>query len=341
VIDTATNAVIATIGVGVSPVGVAITPDGSRVYVANNLGGSVSVINTGTNTVIATIGMAQPVVPAITPDGSRAYVTTNFTGSMVVIDTATNAVVATIVGVGTDPQGLAITPDGTHVYVAGYDSNSVYVIDTATNTVSTKIGVGLSPVGVAINPGITSPTTLTSSLNPSIYGQKVAFTATVKPRGKITPTGKVKFTWDRFTIGSAVLDTSGIATLTKSNLNADDYPLIAVYSGDVNNPPSSSAILNQLVLQTTSAATLTSSPNPSTLGQAVTFTATITSPTVLPTGPVTFTAGKSVLGTAQLRGGRATFTTSTLAVGSTTIAATYNGNSNIAKSSASVIQTVH
>jgi hypothetical protein len=41
---------------------------------------------------------------------------------------------------------------------------------------------------------------------------------------------------------------------------------------------------------------LTSSPNPSTQGQAVIFTATISSPTVKPAGPVTFTAGKTVLG---------------------------------------------
>jgi len=92
----------------------------------------------------------------------------------------------------------------------------------------------------------------------------------------------------------------------------------------------------------TSFATLISSPNPSTQGQAVTFTATITSPTVMPTGPVTFAAGKTVLGTAQLSGGgKAKFTTSTLAVGSTEVTATYYGNSNIAKSSASVTQTVH
>jgi len=46
------------------------------------------------------------------------------------------------------------------------------------------------------------------------------------------------------------------------------------------------------------------------------------------------------LGTAQLGGGKAKFTTSTLEVGSTTITATYHGDSNIAKSSASVIQNV-
>jgi len=154
------------------------------------------------------------------------------------------------------------------------------------------------------------------------------------------PTGKVKFTWDRFTIGSATLDANGVATLTKSNLNAGSFPLMAVYSGDANNPPSTSAILNQVVLKTTSTATLTSSLNPSAQGEAVTFTAKISSPTVRPTGPVTFTAGKTVLGTGQLSGGKATLTISSLPVGSTKVTATYYGNSNIAKSSASVIQTV-
>jgi hypothetical protein len=106
------------------------------------------------------------------------------------------------------------------------------------------------------------------------------------------------------------------------------------------NLGSTSTIVNQVVLETTSKATLTSSPNPSTQGQAVTFTAKITSPTVIPTRPVTFTAGTTVLGTAQLSGGKAKLVTSSLPVGSTKVTVTYYGDSNIAKSSASVIQTV-
>jgi hypothetical protein len=47
-----------------------------------------------------------------------------------------------------------------------------------------------------------------------------------------------------------------------------------------------------------------------------------------------------VLGTAQLSGGKAKFTTSTLTVGSTKVTATYQGDSNIAGTSASVRQTV-
>jgi Bacterial Ig-like domain (group 3) len=168
------------------------------------------------------------------------------------------------------------------------------------------------------------------------------FTATVvAPSGIIAPTGKVTFTRSGFTIGTATLNSSGVAALTRSYLNADPYPLTAVYDGDANNFGSTSAVLNQLVQQTTSAATLTSSPNPSTQGQVVTFTARISSPTVIPTGPVTFTSGKTVLGIAQLSGGKATLTISSLAVGSTKVTATYYGDSNIAKSSASVAQTVH
>ena len=183
-------------------------------------------------------------------------------------------------------------------------------------------------------------TSLTSSLNPSIYGQGVTWTAKITSSGSIMPTGKVRFTWSGYTIGSTTLNSSGVATLTRSNLNADVYPLTAMYAGDANNLVSTSTVLNQVVLETTSAATLTSSPNPSTQGQAVTFTAKISSPTVIPKGPVTFTAGKAVVGTAQLSGGKATLTISSLAVGSTKVTATYYGDSNIAKSSASVVQTV-
>ena len=218
---------------------------------------------------------------------------------------------------------------------------------TATYPGDSTFGASTSPVlKQVVNPTskYTTSTSLISSLNPSTYGQKVTWTATVTSSGSVMPTGVVKFQWqyftETFTIGSATLNSSGVATLTRSNLNANSYPLTAVYLGDANNSGSTSAVLNQVVLETTSTATLTSSPNPSTLGQAVTFTAKISSPTVVPTGPVTFTAGKTVLGTAQLSGGKAMLTISSLAVGSTKVTATYLGDSNIAKSSASVVQTV-
>jgi hypothetical protein len=198
---------------------------------------------------------------------------------------------------------------------------------------------GTSPILTEYIPTTTS-TTLASSLNPSIYGQSVTWTATVTPTGSTAPTGTVRFTWENHTVGTVSLSSGGVATLTRSNLNADSYPLTAVYMGDAYNLGSTSPVVNEVVTEAASSATLTSSPNPSASGQAVTFTAIITSPTVKPTGPVTFSAGKVVLGTAQISNGKATLTTSTLLTGSTTVTATYSGDSNIAGSSASVTQVV-
>jgi len=200
-------------------------------------------------------------------------------------------------------------------------------------------------VGVLLNAHVSTiksatVATLVSSLNPSVYGQKVTWTATVTTSGPVPPTGKVNFTWGR-SIGVVALNANGVATLTRSNLNADTYPLTAVYVGDASNLGSASSIVNQVIMQATTSATLTSLSNPSALGQAVTFTATITSPTVTPTGPVTFAVGKTVLGTVQLSKGKATLTTSALAMGSSRVTATFYGDSNIAKSSASVTQVVH
>jgi hypothetical protein len=182
-------------------------------------------------------------------------------------------------------------------------------------------------------------TTLTSSLNPSIYGQSVTWTATVTTSGSVPPTGNVNFTWG-YSIGVVAINANGVATLTLSKLNADSYPLTAVYFGDANNLGSTSPVLNQLITAATTSSTLISSPDPSTEGQSVTFTDTISSNTVTPTGPVTFTAGKTVLATVQLSNGIAKFITSTLAVGTTHVVATYDGDSNVTGSSTSRNQTV-
>jgi hypothetical protein len=202
-------------------------------------------------------------------------------------------------------------------------------------------------VGVLLNN--TPFCTLVSSLNPSIYGQAVTWAAMVTTSGSIPPTGNVVFQWSNsgriFTIGTAALNTSGVATLTRSNLNADPfgvpYPIVAVYSGDAANLGSTSGVLSQHILQTKTAASIISSVNPSIQGQAVTFTAKITSPTVRVTGPVTFSVGYTTLGTTQLSGGVAKFTTSALPVGASRVKVTYYGNSNVAKSSPMLVQTVH
>jgi Bacterial Ig-like domain (group 3) len=63
---------------------------------------------------------------------------------------------------------------------------------------------------------------------PSTYSQAVTFTAMVTSAGPLTPTGKVKFTTGKTNYGPAILNGSGVATLTKSNLDAGSYPLTDV-----------------------------------------------------------------------------------------------------------------
>jgi YVTN family beta-propeller protein len=297
---------------------VAVNSVTNKVYVPNTFDETLTVIDGATNTpsTVAT-GYGSPWAVAVDPVTNKIYVTRIVSASLIIVDGATNS--TTISSTGRAPIAVAVNPVTNKIYVANRDSNNVTVRNGA---------------------GATTSTGLSSNLNPSVYGQKMTWTATVASSGTMGPTGTVKFTWSGYTIGSAILNASGVAILTKSNLNADAYPLTAVYSGDVDNSGSISAVLNQVVQQTASAATISSSLNPSTQGQPVTFNATITSPTAKPTGPVTFTAEKTVLGTAQLSGGKATLTISSLPVGSTKITVTYDGSSNIAKSSASVTQTV-
>ncbi|WP_169846809.1 ricin-type beta-trefoil lectin domain protein, partial [Rhodococcus marinonascens] len=100
--------------VGNTPAGVAVTPDGSRVYVINTGDDTVSVIDTATNTVVNAIPVGKlPNRVAITPDGSHAYVTNTLDNSVsvIAIDTGTS-----IPGGGTvyglDGRVLDITDDG-------------------------------------------------------------------------------------------------------------------------------------------------------------------------------------------------------------------------------------
>jgi hypothetical protein len=134
-------------------------------------------------------------------------------------------------------------------------------------------------------------------------------------------------------------------------LTAGLHSISAVYSGDSSYTGSSSAALGELVEQVGSFAELSSSANPVTAGQAVTFTATISGNAgQAPTGTVTFEDGSTVLGTATLStitadtadlwSAQATFTTSTLATGMHTIQAIYNGDSGYLGSSASLSQNV-
>jgi hypothetical protein len=142
-------------------------------------------------------------------------------------------------------------------------------------------------------------------------------------------------------LGTGTLS-SGKATFTTSSLALGTHSITAAYGGNTNNA-SISSVLTQIVGKAATSTTLLSSANPSAFGQAVIFTATIKPATTgTPTGTVTFKDGATVLGTGTLSSGKATFTTSSLALGTHSITAVYGGSATyLASTSPTLTQTVN
>jgi YVTN family beta-propeller protein len=163
------NTVVATIAVGDTPAGIAVTPDNLFAYVVNNNndgipgGDTVSVLNLTNNTVQQTISDSsfnEPYTITINAAGTKAYVTNSNSTTVTIIDIATNTVTGTIGGFD-GPSGLVITPDGNYAYVNNYGGpilgsgkgTTVRVVDLNTNTiVGPPLTVGLAPASLAITP---------------------------------------------------------------------------------------------------------------------------------------------------------------------------------------------
>ena len=110
-------AVLKEVKVGRDPSSVAISPNGNRVYVANALDGTVSVVNVARRKRIATFPVgAEPMALVLSPNGTRLYVASSASNNVRVFDTASNppALIASIdLGAfGTAPRALAVTDSG-------------------------------------------------------------------------------------------------------------------------------------------------------------------------------------------------------------------------------------
>jgi len=176
VIDGGSNTVIATVRVGLSPLGVAVNLATSRVYVTGRDSDNVTVIDGATNTVMATVPVGlSPVGVAVNPTTNLIYVANWEGDSVSVIDGGSNTVVATVPA-GDWPYGVAVDPATNRIYVTNAAHNgTVSVIDGGSNTVVATIPVGSLPLHVAVNPA-TNRIYVASSV---IDGQSNAVVATL------------------------------------------------------------------------------------------------------------------------------------------------------------------
>nr|QBF51787.1 IPT/TIG domain-containing protein [Streptomyces caniferus] len=250
-------------------------------------------------------------------------------------------------GDGTPPVTLPLTDgtaDATHAFGAAGSPYTLTATYSGDDSFSASTGTGSQTVGQA-----SSALAVSSTPDSSTVGQEVTFTATVTtlPPGGGTPTGTVTFDFGDGTppVTLPLTDGTADATHAYTDAAATPYTVTVSYSGDADISAATSTAL-QTVGQASSATTVTSTPDPSTVGQQVTFTATVaTLPpgSGTPTGTVTFDFGDGSPTTTALLSAGSTATTHayTDAAGSPyTVTATYNGDANVTPSTGTDDQTV-
>ena len=147
VLDVETQKVTRTISVPADPTGLALAPDGTKLYVTGNgPKGRVFVVNLNTGKVAAKFRVGHtPNAPVVSPDGKRLYVCNKFNDNVSVLDSVSGKKLAKI-AVAREPVAAAITADGKTLFVANhlpagatdgdYAAAEVSVIDTASRQVS-------------------------------------------------------------------------------------------------------------------------------------------------------------------------------------------------------------
>jgi YVTN family beta-propeller protein len=146
--------------VNLYPAALAVTPDGKRVVVADQLADAASVVDVA-NGAVRTVGVDHnPYGVALSPDGNTAYVSNQGANTVSVLDIAgASPVVTRTITVGTHPNRLVVDPHTGTLYVANSESDSVSVVPAGADTPTTTIDlapyrgapIGSNPDGLALS----------------------------------------------------------------------------------------------------------------------------------------------------------------------------------------------
>jgi Bacterial Ig-like domain (group 3)/MBG domain (YGX type)/Kelch motif len=258
----------------------------------------------------------QSVKFTATVTNSSAASTGTITGTVTFKDGANSLGTGTLDGSGQATLITAALSAGPHSITAVYNGDGNFSTSTS------------SALAQTVNNADTT-TSVSSSLNPSIFGLSVSFSATVATvqAGLGTPTGSVQFLIDNVAFGSAVPLLNGSATGgSTASLTGGTHTVTAVYT-PTGNFKSSQGGLTQTVNKANSSLSVSSAPNPSNYGVAVTFSATVNPSTA--TGAVQFFDGGNPFGSAvPVSGGTAMLVTAGLVPGNHVITASYSGDNN-------------
>ncbi|GAA1895492.1 hypothetical protein GCM10009716_01830 [Streptomyces sodiiphilus] len=328
-------------GSGVATVTTALPDAGSYSVVATYLGDAEFVQSS--DTVLQVVEQASSETSLVSDPNPSV-------SGEVVTFTATVSAVAP--GAGTPTGTVEFTVNGT-VLTGTLDGSGVATASTTLTTAgpytltATYSGdaefLGATDSDSLVVQQASSETSLVSDPNPSVSGEVVTFTATVSAvaPGAGTPTGTVEFVITGGPTLTGTLDAGGVATVS-APLTGGSYPVTATYQGDGDFTSSSDSLV-QVVGQAQTTTSLVTDPNPSVVGETVTFTATVAAVTPgsgTPTGSVLFEVNGTMLTGTLDAGGVATVSTELDTAGLFAVTATYQGDSEFAQSSGTVLQVV-
>ena len=308
--------------------------------VSASYGGDANYNSAKSNSLSESVAKAVPAVTAGTSQ-SPAIIGSSFTFT------------ATVTGPGPIPTGTVNfystnTLVGSQPLTAGVAALTLSSLPSSNSTITAKYtgdgnysGASAAGFTQTINKA-TTQVTLGSLLNPAPVGSGITFTASVTTIISGTaPTGTVAFYSGTTQIGAQTLS-SGQASLTVTSLPSDSSSITAHYLGDANYNAVNSAGLTQNLTKATTQITLGALSNSVQLGATVTITATMATTVagLTPTGNVVFYLDNVNQGAFPVVNGVATFTSSSLSVGSHNFGAQYGGDINYVSTNTPRVLTV-